>query len=72
MTKKIKNLEDYIPSGDAADILSQKLGRRIDPDYIKKLKNVRSVKINSRCRLYHKADILAANVKKRVKEGKND
>lgn len=65
MTKKIEPLTSYISAGDAAALLSKKLGRRIDPDYIKKLKNIRSVKVNERCRLYNKHDIEAATIKRR-------
>lgn len=37
MTKKITRLEDFIPASDAADLLSQKLDRPIDPKYIRLL-----------------------------------
>jgi len=70
MTRKIEPLASYISAGDAAAILSKKLGRPIDPDYVKKLKNVRFVKINSRCKLYHKEDVQNASIRKR--ENKHD
>lgn len=66
MTKKLNRLEDYISAGDAAALLSKKLGRRIDPDYIRKLKNVRSHAVSSRAKLYHREDILACTVKQKV------
>lgn len=68
MTKKLNRLEDYISAGDAARLLSRKLGHRIDPDYIRKLKNVRSHTINSRAKLYNREDVLACTV--RAKKGK--
>jgi hypothetical protein len=65
MPKKITALSDYIPAGQAARILSKKFGRPIRPDYIHQLKNIRSVKMNDRCRLYNRHDIEAATIRKR-------
>ena len=67
MTRKLNRLEDYISSREAADLLSKKFNRRIDPDYIRKLKNVRSHTANDRCKLYHRDDILASEVKTKRK-----
>ena len=68
MTRKLNRLEDYISSREAADLLSKKFNRRIDPDYIRKLKNVRSHTANDRCKLYHRDDILASMVKQKAKK----
>jgi hypothetical protein len=65
MTKRIIPLDDFISASEAARILSEKLGRRIRPDYIHQLKGVRSVKKNDRCKLYHKEDIEAVTIRKR-------
>jgi hypothetical protein len=65
MTRKIEPLTSYISASEAADLLSKKLGRRIRPDYIRKLKGVRTHKVNATSKLYHRDDILAANVKKK-------
>jgi len=69
MTRKINRLEDYITAHDAAGILSQKMGRPIQPGYIHKLNNVRSVKLNNTSKLYHKADIEAAIIRPRKQKG---
>jgi 16S rRNA U1498 N3-methylase RsmE len=65
MVRKIVPLSDFISASDAAALLSKKFGRRIRPDYIHQLKNVRSVKVNERCRLYNKHDIEACEIKKK-------
>jgi hypothetical protein len=65
MTRKLNRLEDYISSRDAADLLSQKFNRRIDPDYIRKLKNVRSRKANERCYLYNREDLEQVTIKQK-------
>jgi hypothetical protein len=65
MTKRIEPLANYISASDAAAILSKKYGRPIRPDYIRKLKNVRTHHVNATSKLYHKQDIEAATVKKR-------
>lgn len=70
MTKRIIPISAYIPASEAADLLSKKLGRRIDPDYIRKIKGVQFVRINSTSKLYSKDDILATNIRKR--ERKNE
>jgi hypothetical protein len=66
MTRKITRLEDYISSVEAAEILSEKLGRPVDPDYIRRLKNVRSHKANGKCYLYHRSDIEAVTIRRRT------
>jgi hypothetical protein len=65
MTRKLNRLEDYLSSREAADLLSQKFNRRIDPDYIRKLKNVRSRKANERCYLYNREDLEQVVVKQK-------
>jgi hypothetical protein len=65
MTRKIVALSDYIPASQAAHILSEKLGRPIRPDYVRKLKNVRFVRMNDRCKLYHRGDIEACIIRKK-------
>jgi hypothetical protein len=67
MTRKLNRLEDYISAGDSARLLGKKLGRRIDPDYIRKIKGVRFHPVHGRSRLYHRDDILASNVKQKAK-----
>lgn len=68
MTRKLNRLEDYISAGDAATLLGKKLGRRIDPDYIRKIKGIRSHTIHDRSRLYHRDDILVSNVRQKAKK----
>ena len=65
MTKKIVRLEDYITASHAAHLLSLKLGRRIDPDYVRKLKGVRFHSLNRTSKLYLKSDIEAAFVRQK-------
>lgn len=65
MTKRITPLDDFISASEAARILSAKLGRPVRPDYIHQLKNIRSVKKNDRCRLYHVDDIQAVTIRKK-------
>lgn len=66
MTRKKIALDDFISASEAAGLLSQKLGRRVRPDYIHQLKGVRSVKKHDRCRLYHKQDILNVTIRRRI------
>jgi hypothetical protein len=66
MTKKAPKLGDYISSVEAASILSEKLGRRIDPDYVRKIKGVRSHKANGKCYLYHRDDIENCIIRRRT------
>jgi len=72
MTRKIERLDEYISAKDAADILSKKLGRFVDPDYIRRVKNVRSVKVNATAKLYNKQDIKAATIRKRKRANGDD
>ena len=68
MPRKIDRLEDYISAKDAADILSKKLGRKIDPDYIRRVKNVRFRKVNATTKLYHQQDIEACIIRKKARK----
>jgi hypothetical protein len=73
MTKKITRLEDWITADKAAMLLSQKLGRPISPEYLRKLARrkkqpVRTQPMGNRL-LYHKEDILACNVKQKANKG---
>jgi hypothetical protein len=70
MTKKITRLDDYLSAHDAALLLSQKLGRSIHPEYIRKLARskkqpVRTQPMGNRL-LYHRDDILACTIKQKV------
>jgi hypothetical protein len=66
MTKKLSRLDDFISSAEAARILSLKFGRRIDSDYIRKLKNVRSHRAGDHCVLYHRDDILRCVIRQKA------
>jgi len=50
-------LSDFVTASQAATILSSKMGHRIDPSYIHKLKDIRFVKLNNTSKLYNKYDI---------------
>jgi len=56
-------MEDYITAKVAAQLLSEKLGREIKAAYIYKIKNVRKIEIDSHLFLYHREDIMAANIR---------
>lgn len=62
-----ENLQSYITASVASDILSTKLGRTVSPDYIRKIRGVRSIRIHNTSKLYLKADIEAVNIRKRQK-----
>jgi hypothetical protein len=67
MTKKITRLEDYISASDAASLLSAKLGRSIDPEYMTKLAKSKKQPIHTRWMgnrlLYLKSDIESVTIK---------
>jgi hypothetical protein len=65
--RKIEPLVDYVPASKAAEILSANLKRRISPRYIYKLKGVRFHRINSRCILYNRNDLLHVTIRERSK-----
>jgi len=65
MTKKIIRLEDYITAAHAAHILSLNLGRRIDPDYVRKIKGVQFYTLNRTSKLYLRSDIEAAFIRQK-------
>jgi hypothetical protein len=70
MPKKIVALTDYIAAGDAALLLTAKMGRPISPKYIRKLANrkklpsVRVEQMGNRL-LYHRGDIEASTIRER-------
>jgi hypothetical protein len=64
--KKKEDINDYCSAGDAARLLSAKLGRPIRPDYISKMTRrkkeaIRCVQVSDRM-LYHKADLAACSI----------
>jgi hypothetical protein len=69
MTKKIDRFEDWITANDAAQLLSEKLARPINPEYIRKLakrkKNPVRTQPSSNRLLYSRDDILACEVKQK-------
>jgi hypothetical protein len=74
MVKKIVALHDYLSAHDAAQQLSEKLGRPVSAKYIRSLskrkKNpVRYEIVNNRF-LYHKDDIMGTDIRERVNEEK--
>ncbi len=68
MPKKIQALADYIGASEAADILSRKLGRPIDPHYIHKIRGIRSEIVNATSKLYNRYDIESVNIRQRRNE----
>jgi hypothetical protein len=64
--KKKDDIKDYCSAGEAAQILTDKLGRSIRPDYISKMakskkRAIRSVLMNDRI-LYHREDIAKSKI----------
>jgi hypothetical protein len=69
MPKKIIALHDFISAHDAAQLLSAKYNRPIDPKYIRRLSKrrrnpVRTEIINNRF-LYHREDVEACLIRQR-------
>lgn len=69
MTRKIVALADYISAHDAAQMLSLKMGRPVQPKYIRTLAKskrqpVRTQRFSNRL-LYFRADIEQASVKQK-------
>lgn len=69
MMKKKQDINDYCTAGSAAQILTEKLGRPIRPDYISKMSRgkkraIRVVREGDRI-LYHRDDIAGCDVKQR-------
>ena len=58
----------YMSASEAAAYLSEKLGRHIDPDYIRKLPDVRNVKVNATTKLYLRADIEQVYIRERKRK----
>jgi len=72
MPVKIQALADWISAHDAAQLLSLKHGRPIDPKYIRRLSKrtkdpVRTKEMSNRL-LYNRDDILASTVKQATKK----
>jgi 20S proteasome alpha/beta subunit len=69
MTKKVDRFENWISASDAAQLLSEKSGRRVDPEYITKMAKSKKQPIKTRPMgnrlLYNREDILASKVKQR-------
>ena len=65
MTRKITPATAYISASKAAEILSKKCGRRVLPQNISRLKNVRFIKVNDKCKMYLQTDIEAYPIRKR-------
>jgi hypothetical protein len=65
MTKKIIPATAFISASQAALILSAKSGRRVLPQNISRLKNVRFIKLNDKCKMYLQQDIEAYPIRKR-------
>jgi hypothetical protein len=69
MTKKVDRFENWISASDAAQLLSEKSGRRVDPEYITKMAKSKKQPIKTRQMsnrlLYNREDILASKVKQR-------
>jgi len=70
MVKKIIPLDSYISAHDAAELLSDKLGRPVSSEYIRKLarrkKNPVRIEERSNRLLYNRDDILASTVKQKT------
>ncbi|TMC20796.1 MAG: hypothetical protein E6J34_11495 [Chloroflexi bacterium] len=72
MAKKKEDIHDYCTAGEAAQLLSEKLGRVIRPDYIGKMavsrkRTIRRVKLGTRW-AYHREDIAASTVRELASE----
>lgn len=70
MTRKINRLEDYITAHDAAQLLSLKHGRSIQPRYIRQLAKSKKQPVRTQPigvhKLYHRDDIQSAAVKQKA------
>jgi hypothetical protein len=67
--KKKDDIKDFCTAGEAAQILSDKLGRRIRSEYISRMSKrkrhpIRSVTMNDRM-LYSREDIAASTITKK-------
>lgn len=73
MTKRIEKLDDYISAGDAAKMLSERLGRPISNRYLssmaqRKKNPVRTKPMGNRF-VYNRADIEQATVTQKRDQG---
>jgi len=71
MSKRINRLEDWLTAGDASQQLSEKMGFRVPPQYIRSLAKSKRQPVRVQSlgyhQLYHKDDILACKVKQKIK-----
>jgi hypothetical protein len=65
LTKKIIPATAYISAQQAALILSEKSGRPVSPQNVCRLKGVRFIKVNDKCKMYLQQDIEAYPIRKR-------
>ena len=69
MTKKIIPLSSYLSAKDAASLLSKKLDRTIDPEYLTKLAKSKKQPVRTRSLGYHqlycKEDLERVTVRKK-------
>ncbi|GHO99530.1 hypothetical protein KSF_095780 [Reticulibacter mediterranei] len=62
--KKKEDINNYCIAQEAAQILSNKLGRPVRPDYISKMSkskkhHIRTIRKHSRLMMYHRGDVAA-------------
>ncbi len=64
-------LKEGYTASQAAEIMTRNSGRRVSPDYVRKLaqkKVIRSTRITARLNLYNKADVASYRVEGRGKK----
>jgi hypothetical protein len=69
MTKKINRLEDWVNANDAAQLLSDKMGRPVLPRYIRQLAKRKRNPVRTQSlgyhQLYSRDDVLNSTVKQK-------
>jgi predicted CopG family antitoxin len=69
MVKKIIPLDSYISAHDAAELLSEKLGRPVSSEYIRKLARRKKQPVRTQVRsnrlLYNREDLETVTIKKK-------
>jgi hypothetical protein len=73
MPKKIQSIDDWISAHDAAQILTLKHGRRIDPQRVRALAKakfhpVRTMPFGKYHKMYNRADIESVSIRERAKQ----
>jgi hypothetical protein len=63
--------QHYMNAHDAAAFLSKKLKRSVRVDYISKIPDVRSIKVNASTRLYLREDIEQVKIRQYLKTKTN-